>query len=116
MDGELTIHRQRAPRPASVTVNKNRSRGRYVVLCSVSEAGARRRYRQSFATKREAEDHADAIRDRLRAGLPPFETPEEAAPGFTHADALALYEDEHANDQRTPPRSRQKMIEQRETI
>jgi integrase len=85
------ITNARAPRSASVSVNKNRSRGRYVVLCSVPEAGRRRRYRQSFPTKQEAEAHADAIRARLRAGLPPFETPEERGPGFTVLEILDFY-------------------------
>lgn len=104
----------RAPQPARVSV-KRRRRG-WTVDTTVPEAGERRRYRQTFASKREADAHADAIRARLRDGLPPFETPEEILPGFTHADALALYEAEHVNDEKVVARSRKKMIEQRETI
>jgi len=85
------ITNTRAPRPASVGVSNRDNRGRYVVLCSVPEAGERRRYRQSFATKQEAKTHADAIRARLRAGLPPFETPEERGPEFTVLAALDFY-------------------------
>jgi integrase len=81
----------RAPRPPSVGVNKDRSRGRYVVLCSVPEAGERRRYRQSFPSKREADAQADAIRTRLRAGLPPFETAAERGTGFTVLEVLDFY-------------------------
>jgi hypothetical protein len=104
--------KQRAPRPWSVAVNKRG--GRYIVEVSVPEAGARRRYRQKFERKAEAETHADAIRARLRNGLSPFETREDRAPGFTHADALALYEEEHVNDGKRVPRSRQTMKERRE--
>lgn len=85
------ITNTRAPRPASVRVKKDKTRGRYVVNVSVPEAGRRRRYRQAFDSKQAADTHSDAIRDRLRAGLPPFETPEERGPGFTVLEVLDFY-------------------------
>ncbi len=83
------IGNTRAPRPATVSARKRR-RG-YIVDVSVSEAGTRRRYRQAFASKQAADKHADAIRGRLRAGLPPFETAAERGPGFTVLEVLDFY-------------------------
>jgi len=81
---------ERAPRPTCVSVNKRK--GRYIVDVYVpTPGGGRKRYRQSFAKKVEADAQADAIRARLRAGLAPFETPEERGPSFTVLEVLDFY-------------------------
>ena len=85
--------RQRAPRPASVNVKKRA--GRYIVDVSFPAPEGRKRHRQMFERKAEADAHADAIRGRLRDGLPPFETEAERAPVVTVADVLAFYEERH---------------------
>ena len=53
----------------------------------LAEAGSWRRYRQAFDSKQAA----DAIRIRLRAGLPPFETPSECGPDYTVLEVLDFY-------------------------
>jgi integrase len=84
------IGRARAPRPASVGVAK--WEGRYVVVVSVKEPGGRRRYRQKFGKRADADVHANAIRARLRAGLAPFETEAESRPEVTVLDVLLAYQ------------------------
>jgi integrase len=91
----------RAPRPASVGVTKRA--GRYVVSVRVQEQSGRRRYRQKFERRADADAQANAIRARIRAGLPPFQTAEAAAPAVvTVLDVLLYYPktirgDEHIN-------------------
>ena len=80
----------RAPRPATVAVHKRG--GRYVVDVSVTEAGTRRRYRQKFDAKAAASAHADAIRERLRAGLSAFAAPGEGRTPLTVLEVLEAYE------------------------
>jgi integrase len=106
--------KERAPRPPRVSVK--RRGGRYILDVAVSVGGERPRWRQAFEKRADAEAKANGIRVRLAAGLAPFEVPEERAPGFTHADALALYEAEHVMSEKVVPKSREKMIEQREFI
>ena len=63
--------RTRAPRPDTVEVHKRH--GRYIVDVSYHAPERRKRVRQAFPKKVEADAHADRIRERLRSGKPPFE-------------------------------------------
>jgi integrase len=85
----MTI-RKRAPRPDSVEVHKRR--GRYIVDVSYASPEGRKRHRQGFTRKVEADAHADSIRERLRAGKPPFEaTSEQPRQIVTVLDVLLAY-------------------------
>src|SRR5262245_43218386 len=113
MPGEVMIQRHKAPRPATVSVRKRR-RG-YIVDVSVPALTGRKRYRQAFEKKAEADAHADAIRARLRDGLPAFETPEERRAPVTVGDVLRFYEERHLPEVASPA-SRARLVTHREAI
>jgi len=81
---------QRAPRPWSVGVHR---RGRrYDVDVSIPTPAGRKHYRQKYVKKADADAQADAIRARLRAGLPPFETADERRPAVTVIEVADAYQ------------------------
>jgi len=82
--------KKRAPRPDSVSVHKRY--GRYVVDVSVATPEGRRRWRQAFVAKAQADAHADGIRRRLRSGLPPFMSEAEARPEVSVLAVLEAYQ------------------------
>lgn len=80
----------RATRPAFVGVA--RREGRYIVEVRAPQVdGSRKRYRQRFGKRADADAQANAIRARLRAGLSPFETAAEAPAVVTVLEVLLHY-------------------------
>ncbi len=113
-DGQGPIAIARAPRPATVAVR--RRRGRYVVDVSLpGPAGHRRRHRQKFEKRVTADAYADTIRERLRNGLEPFATLEEARPRPTMRELLAWNEEVHVKHVESE-RSRKEMLDRHSMI
>lgn len=66
---------------------------------SHSPSDGRRRYRQKYDSKKDADGQADAIRARLRQGLPAFEAAEEHRPAVAVLDVLLAYPKTDRGDQ-----------------
>lgn len=95
----------RAARPATVAVHRRKDsdtgRTKFVVDVSLPTPEGRKRYRQAFERRPQADVHANAIRSRLDRGLPPFETEAETARATkkTVLDILLYYPKTDRGDQ-----------------